>query len=157
MLKKLFSKGGSAMIKMSTLFSVVLFFTFVVLSNASELTIRYNDGSVQKVQLKRPPSNITQITIGDELEPYLGKITVLAGTYGMNCGAQFGNRTRHLAMNCNGKDYCTYVIDVNVLGDPVVGCAKEYVAEWRCGSGPIRSAKVPAEAGRGSVINLTCQ
>ncbi|MCX8069609.1 MAG: hypothetical protein N2738_03810, partial [Thermodesulfovibrionales bacterium] len=103
------------MLKLSVFWFFIFLFSFVANSDSSELTIRYNDGTVQRVQLKRPPSNITQITIGDEIEPYLGKITVLSGTYGMNCGAQFGNKTRHLAMNCNGKDYCTYVIDVNAV------------------------------------------
>jgi len=143
--------------KSSFFFSLIMILAFAVLCESSELIIRYDDGTVQRVQLRRAPSNILQITIGSEIEPYLGRINVISGSYGMNCGAPFGNKTRHLANLCNGRDYCSYVINVNVLGDPAVGCAKEYVAEWRCGSGAIRSARVPAEAGRGSIITLSCQ
>ncbi len=84
-------------------------------------------------------------------------INVVAGTYGRNCGAQHGNKTSHLAAQCNGKKDCSYRIDHTVIGDPAYGCGKEYIAEWRCGSGPIRSTKAKAEAGFGSVIKLMCR
>lgn len=136
----------------------MVLFICVVSADASEMIIRYNDGTVQKIQLRKSPSSIIQITIGDGYDPYSGgTINVVSGSYGLNCGALYGNKTRHLASQCNGRESCSYRIDVNVIGDPAIGCAKEYIAEWRCGTGPIRSIKVPSEAGNGSIINLTCQ
>lgn len=126
-------------------------------ANAGNMTIRYRDGSLQTVHLKGTPSQITQITIGDaDMSSSTGSIRVLAGTYGANCGTEYGNKTQHLATACNGKKQCEYKIDHTVIGDPAVGCAKEYIAEWQCGSGPTKSTKARAEAGFGSVISLTC-
>ncbi|MDE2133312.1 MAG: PDZ domain-containing protein [Alphaproteobacteria bacterium] len=90
-------------------------------------------------------------------------IQVLAGTYGGNCPAQEfstgrGNVTSKLSEACDGKTTCGYVVDYRVLGDPSVGCAKTYVAEWTCGdSGRVRRAEAAAEAGYGSTVELTCE
>lgn len=90
-------------------------------------------------------------------------IQVLAGTYGGNCPAQEfstgrGNVTPKLSEACDGKTTCSYTVDYNVLGDPSVGCAKTYVAEWTCGdSGRVRRAEAAAEAGYGSTVELTCE
>src|SRR5208282_3824085 len=71
--------------------------------------------------------------------------------------APTGNKTSFLAQACNGKTSCSYKVEVSTLGDPDVGCKKTYVAEWRCGSSTaIHTASAPAEAGYGSVVNLTC-
>ena len=84
-------------------------------------------------------------------------ITVVSGTYGGNCKAPAGNKTSFLAKACNGQTVCSYKVDVTVLGDPAYGCAKTYVAEWRCGSSTaIHTASAPAEAGYGSVVKLAC-
>jgi hypothetical protein len=58
------------------------------------------------------------------------QVTVVAGTYGENCGAPRGNKTSHLAELCNGKR--KYRVDHKIIGDPVIGCGKNYLAEWRC-------------------------
>ena len=130
---------------------------FITSAGAANLTIRYKDGSVQNVPLDAPPSAISQITIGGgETPSHSAGINVVAGSYGQNCGAGYGNKTSHLAAQCNGKKQCNYRIDYTVIGDPAVGCAKQYTAEWRCGSGPVRSTSAPAEAGFGSVIKLSC-
>lgn len=85
------------------------------------------------------------------------KIHVISGTYGKNCGLQIGNVTEHLASNCNGKSACSYMIDHKVIGDPARDCAKNYIAEWRCGTdSTIRRAVVSPEAGYRSTVNLTC-
>ncbi len=85
------------------------------------------------------------------------KITVVAGSYGKNCGATFGNKTAHLESLCNGRASCLYVIDYQIIGDPVPGCMKEYVAEWKCGKDhPIQSVAASAEAGFRSTLQLTC-
>jgi hypothetical protein len=84
-------------------------------------------------------------------------ITVVSGTYGGNCGAPHHNATRHLAQECNGKRHCDYVIDYQAIGDPKPMCGKDYVAEWRCGNGQIRSASVQGEAGYRSTIAISCE
>lgn len=84
-------------------------------------------------------------------------IQVLSGTYGGNVGAAPGNATADLAAACNGKQQCIYTIDYHVIGDPMPGQQKDYVATWRCDScAPIFSASVPAEAGLGSQVTLSC-
>jgi hypothetical protein len=84
-------------------------------------------------------------------------ISVTSATYGGNCGAPAGNVTSQLAAACNGRTTCSYTIDYRVLGDPAPGCAKNYVAQWKCGTNPtVRSVTAPAEAGFGSVVTLTC-
>lgn len=138
-----------------TIFTLALVFAFS--ANAANLSIIYKDGSVQNMSLSGSPSQIRQITISDgETTSSSGGINVIAGSYGINCGASHGNKTNHLASQCNGKDRCSYKIDYTVIGDPAVGCGKDYIAEWQCGSGPTKSAKANAEAGFGSVIVLTC-
>ena len=84
-------------------------------------------------------------------------IQVVAGTYGENCKAPHGNKTSHLAEACNGRADCTYKVDYTVIGDPAVGCGKDYVAEWRCGgSREVHRAVADAEAGFGKTVGLTC-
>jgi hypothetical protein len=84
-------------------------------------------------------------------------ISVVAGTYGGNCGVRRGQHTGSLAETCNGKLECSYRIDVKVLGDPSFGCGKSYLAEWRCGAkGKVHTATAPAEAGLGAVLTLAC-
>ncbi|MDP1865936.1 MAG: hypothetical protein Q8L13_06275 [Bradyrhizobium sp.] len=74
-------------------------------------------------------------------------VVVTSATYGGNCGAPRGSVTSHLAMACNGKRSCDYVIDWQIIGDPKRFCGKDYVAEWRCGGAAVRSASVsPAAA-----------
>jgi hypothetical protein len=89
--------------------------------------------------------------------PHARGIEVVAGTYGQNCGASHGNVTADLASKCNGLQECDYRVDWQVIGDPAVGCGKEYAAEWRCGdSETTHEASAPGEAGYGSVVILKC-
>ncbi|HPX61294.1 MAG TPA: hypothetical protein PLN25_05940 [Deltaproteobacteria bacterium] len=92
----------------------------------------------------------------DQGPSHFGVINVISGSYGQNCGAPQGNVTAHLAEQCNGQKVCKYRIYYKVIGDPKPGCAKDYVATWRCGNGPVRSASAPPEAGTGSIVTLTC-
>lgn len=84
------------------------------------------------------------------------RVVVTSATYGGNCGAPRGNVTQHLALACNGKSDCDYVIDWQIIGDPKRFCGKDYVAEWRCGGGPARSASVAPEAGYQKSVSLRC-
>ena len=85
-------------------------------------------------------------------------IRVLGATYGENCGATRGNVTDPLARACNGKGQCHYIIDVAKLGDPVSGCAKNFLVEYECLPAHRRATKtITAEAGLGSDLDLSCQ
>ena len=141
-------------------------FTFVSLCilcsstvNASDkLQIIFNDGTSQTVNLNKPTHSIRSINFqGDLTASPQGTIAVVAGSYGMNCGASHGNKTEHLANACNNRMQCEYVINYQVIGDPVVGCGKDYVAEWRCGSNTTthRTSASP-EAGFSKKIILSC-
>ena len=84
-------------------------------------------------------------------------IQVVSGSYGTNCGAKYGNVTDHLASSCNGKCECRYTIDYKAIGDPVVGCGKDYIAEWRCGNNSkVYRVKASPEAGYRKTILLKC-
>jgi hypothetical protein len=88
-------------------------------------------------------------------------IVVVRGLYGTNCPMNTGpDKTADLAATCNGKTSCAYRVDYTRIGDPAVGCAKQYEAQWRCTSGatvsPVHSAIAPPEAGFGSIVMLTC-
>ena len=64
-------------------------------------------------------------------------IHVIEATYGGNCaaqgfGAQRGNATAHARSVCEGQKTCDYVVQVQALGDPAPGCAKDFVARYAC-------------------------
>ena len=82
-------------------------------------------------------------------------ISNIIATYGGNCRAPYGNVTAVLASQCNGLSRCDYVVDYRIIGDPVPGCAKDYVAQWSCGT-VSKSLLLPPEAGFGSIATLTC-
>jgi hypothetical protein len=85
-------------------------------------------------------------------------IQVVTATYGGNCKAPPGNVTPHLQQSCGGRMTCSYKVEHTVIGDPVSGCSKDYVAEWRCGADPaVRKATAAPEAGFGSVVELRCE
>lgn len=89
--------------------------------------------------------------------PVAGPIKILSGTYGGNCKQPAGNKTPHIAQACTGKASCDYVVDYQVIGDPAYGCAKDYVAEYTCGSDPtVRRASASPEAGFKTTVSLSC-
>jgi hypothetical protein len=84
-------------------------------------------------------------------------IEVVQATYGASCRASAGNATSDVADTCNGEETCRYTVDVRELGDPLSGCEKNFVVEYRCGADePTKTIELPAEAGLGSVATLTC-
>lgn len=86
-----------------------------------------------------------------------GSIRVLSGTYGLNCGAVYGNQTTVLSNYCNEQFTCNYLIDYLIIGDPAPNCSKDYSAKWQCGDKPeIFSSYVEPEAGFKKTITLTC-
>ena len=98
-------------------------------------------------------SSVATFTVG---QPQTG-ISVVAGTYGGNCGAPHGNVTGALASACNTLGRCDYIVDYTILGDPAPGCAKDYVAEWTCnGQSLVQRATASPEAGFRKTVTLVC-
>jgi hypothetical protein len=88
---------------------------------------------------------------------YSNKIFIIAGTYGENCGVPYGNKTEHFAKMCSGLLRCEYTIDEKIIGDPYVGCKKNYIADWRCGSDNVsHRINMQPEAGNQKKITLSC-
>ena len=89
--------------------------------------------------------------------PPITGIVVISATYGGNVGAPANYGMEDLVASCNGKNLCNYTIDHEVIGDPVFGQAKDYVAVYKCGTDPNeKTITVPPEAGFGSIIQLDC-
>ncbi len=113
--------------------------------------VNYLKAKHDKAKTLAKIKNVTLKSVGD-------KIKVIAGTYGQNCGVSRGNKTEHLAKECNEKTKCEYVVNTFTIGDPYFGCAKNYIAEWQCGSDPaVKKSTIPAEAGWSSTVILTCE
>lgn len=84
-------------------------------------------------------------------------IAIVAATYGGNCGVTQPNATQQLVDACNGKNSCSYSVSYKILGDPVPGCKKDFVVQWRCAAGgTVRSKTVAPEAGFDSPVELAC-
>jgi hypothetical protein len=96
-------------------------------------------------------------------------IHVVEATYGGNCQSFFtsvqhpnvvrlGNATEAVSAACDGvKSTCLFRIDTLVLGDPAVGCGKEFTVTWQCGNDQKNhAAYFPAEADR-RIALLSCQ
>ena len=82
---------------------------------------------------------------------------IRSATYGANCGAAAGNATQDVASSCNGKTQCDYSVRVDHLGDPAPKCAKDFVASYSCAPGTaVLQKQVPAEAGFGRILSLSC-
>jgi hypothetical protein len=90
-------------------------------------------------------------------QPGIGRINVIAATYGDSCWAPVGNATLPLQRDCERKRSCAFLVDVSALGDPSPGCAKDFVAAWRCDdSSDVHEVRLSAEAGFGSIAQLAC-
>lgn len=88
--------------------------------------------------------------------PSTGTINITSSHYGENCGVSKENGADNIiASNCDGKNTCYYNIDHNKIGDPSFGCAKQYKAQYSCGSGPSRIVSANSEAS-GRQIFLDC-
>src|SRR5262249_54238508 len=84
-------------------------------------------------------------------------ILVVSATYGGNCGAPLGNASDDVALTCDGRNECTFIVDVKQLGDPANGCGKDFVVTYRCFPSRRKSEdRVPPEAGLGSKLTLSC-
>lgn len=146
--------------KTSIILIIFMFFLCSKFAFAQDkMVIIFNDGKSQKVTLSKPAYTIKSIHFNSDIRTKKGSslIGIIAGTYGKNCGATYGNTTEHLAQDCNDKKHCDYVIDTKIIGDPVLGCSKDYIAEWRCGNDQtVRTAIATPEAGSRKQITLIC-
>jgi hypothetical protein len=146
-------------ITMGLVFSLLLLFIVSSAAYAQEqLVIVFHDGTSQTFTLDRPVYSIRSINFQGPLTSGANdRIIVVAGTYGKNCNAGYGNKTDHLARSCNDRKRCEYIIDYQVIGDPAVGCGKDYIAEWRCGNdSTIHRTSASPEAGFRKQIILSC-
>lgn len=120
----------------------------------------YADGSsVVRLAMATPgvamPGDKT--AANEKVESAKSTIKVVAGTYGNNCGARPGNATAQVARACDGQVLCEYKIDSAALEDTAPNCAKNFMAEWKCGSAEaIYAVSVPAGAGRNESLRLAC-
>jgi peptidoglycan/LPS O-acetylase OafA/YrhL len=92
----------------------------------------------------------------------------LRRTYGQSCSAfvpplpavnlfKNGNATAAIRQGCAGLSKCSYLIDVNRIGDPAQGCAKSFSVAYRCPfDAQTRTGYSPPEAnGRRIVLDCT--
>jgi peptidoglycan/LPS O-acetylase OafA/YrhL len=89
-------------------------------------------------------------------------IDIIEANYGANCassvlpppytnGFHQGNATlfvrQYMSRACGRRLSCDYTINVNYIGDPVHGCAKDFAASYRCPGDPqVLTVWAPAEA-----------
>jgi hypothetical protein len=86
-----------------------------------------------------------------------GDLVVHSATYGANCGAPPGNATQDVKDACEGTHTCQYYVDMNIIGDAVQGCAKDFSVEYACGAKSAARATQLAGEASGKTINLTCE
>lgn len=79
-------------------------------------------------------------------DPNASVIHVVDATYGLACKdfappfghanlVKVGNVTAALTSTCEkAKTTCLFDVDAVRIGDPANGCAKDFIANWRCGS-----------------------
>jgi hypothetical protein len=102
--------------------------------------------------------SILDLSCGPTASKPSSGLNIRSATYGGNCGAASSNATQDLMARCNGKAHCTYKVDVARLGDPARGCGKDFVASFSCAPDTtILRKDLPAEAGLGSVLDLSCE
>jgi hypothetical protein len=80
-------------------------------------------------------------------------IAVHSAIYGANCGSP-SNVSGHVAQQCEGRSICRYRIDHHVIGDPAVGCGKDFRVRWSCGGAPYRTGAGPEASGK--MVFLHC-
>lgn len=84
-------------------------------------------------------------------------LKIVSGTYARACNAKPGNATQQLAKACDGKTSCDYAVEPVELENAPANCARDFAAEWKCGSGStVYSATLPATAGKNEKLHLAC-
>ena len=89
--------------------------------------------------------------------PAAATLKIVSGTYGRNCNARPGNDTAPLARACNGKTSCDYAVTPVATEGAPANCARDFAAEWKCGSGAVvYSATLPPAAVTKEKLHLAC-
>ena len=89
--------------------------------------------------------------------PAPSTIKVLGAYYGLNAnGAPYVDATHAVAVNCDGQVKCHYKVDIDVLGDPARGAAKDFRVAYDCG-GKVWVGYVDGEASDQPALLLTCE
>lgn len=100
-------------------------------------------------------------------------VEVVSATYGGNCPASYRpdpqypqggkNMTAKVKAKCRrGSSACSFPVDHRVIGDPALGCAKDFVIEYHClspnnflGVGGANEATIGPEAS-GHTVTFFC-
>jgi hypothetical protein len=102
------------------------------------------------------------------LPPNAAEIRITEATYGLNCRdfkvpagqvnrVAAGNATKIALEVCGTKtESCSFLVDINRLGDPAPGCRKDFSLQWRCGDmEKVQEFYIPDEA-NGNSATATC-
>jgi peptidoglycan/LPS O-acetylase OafA/YrhL len=96
-----------------------------------------------------------------------GRIHVIEATYGQNCSSvvllpphenrfRAGNATTSVKKACGAANHCSFLVDVNQLGDPVNRCPKDFAVRYRCGKDQrVKTAAISGDA-QGRAVDLVC-
>jgi hypothetical protein len=117
------------------------------------------DGSMVRLAMATPGGALPADKTGanEKTENAKSAIRVVTGTYGRNCGAKPGNATTQVARACDGQAVCQYKIDTATLEDAAPACAKDFTAEWKCGTAAtVYAVTMPASAMPGEQLRLAC-
>jgi len=117
------------------------------------------DGSMVRLAMATPGGALPTDKTGanEKIENAKSAIRVVTGTYGRNCGAKPGNATTQVARACDGQAVCQYKIDTATLEDAAPACAKDFTAEWKCGTAAtVYAVTMPAGATPGEPLRLVC-
>jgi hypothetical protein len=84
-------------------------------------------------------------------------IKVLGAYYGLNAEGQHYVDAKHsVAVNCDGQVQCHYKVDIDVLGDPARGAAKDFRVAYSCGE-TVWVGYVEGDASDQPALLLTCE
>lgn len=86
---------------------------------------------------------------------HYGGMRIESATYGGNCRAQYGNATWAVRQRCDGSVNCQFTVNVNELGDPAYGCAKDFRIEYRCPNGRRETSYLSGET-NGKTLYMQC-
>jgi hypothetical protein len=126
---------------------------------AKDFTVEYRCQDGRPHEARAPAEAGFGAVVEIECKPTVTSgIDVQSATYGASCGAPSGNATNDLAKSCNGHGDCSYIVDVDRLGDPAPGCGKDFQVEYSCTPDTeLVKKELPAEAGLKSELKLNCE
>ncbi len=99
--------------------------------------------------------------------PKTSIIEVFDATYGESCKNvsppapalnifKRGNATDTVKQLCAGKDTCSFQVNVNRIGDPVPGCAKDFQITYSCRSNSTPTSQTVKAEAHGQTVVIDC-